>query len=146
MLSSRIFYLELNNERSRWRKRKNGLPQGSVLSPVYFNIYTNDQHVYPGTRRFIYADDFCVTAQYPFFTDSSCRIPSAEQRGKKIVKSQMGKYRTREHEPAEIRRCHSGPQTELQTAYTQHKDEGGHTQQSSVEIGKLEVGHKYKHD
>ena len=39
MLSSRRFYVELNKERSRWRKQKNGLPQRSVLSPVLFNIY-----------------------------------------------------------------------------------------------------------
>ena len=34
MLSSRRFYVELNNERSRWRKQNNGLPQGSVLSLI----------------------------------------------------------------------------------------------------------------
>ena len=38
MLSNRRFYVELNNERIRWRKQKNGLPQGSVLSPILFNI------------------------------------------------------------------------------------------------------------
>ena len=32
MLSSVRFYVELNNERSRWRQQKNGLPQESVLS------------------------------------------------------------------------------------------------------------------
>ena len=48
----------------------------------------------------------------------------------------MEQYRTREHGPAEILRCHSGPHTELQTAYTQYKDECGHTKQSSAEIGK----------
>ena len=69
MLSSWIFYVELNDERSRWRKQKNGSPQGSVLSPVLFNIYINDQPIFLGTRSFIYADYLCVTAQYPSFTE-----------------------------------------------------------------------------
>ena len=63
----------------------------------------------------------------------------------KIVKSQMEPYKTREDGPAVILSCHSGPHTELQTAYTQYKDEGGHTKTYSSEIGKLEVGHKCKH-
>ena len=50
MLSSRRFYVELNNKRSRWRKQKNGLPLGSALSPVLFNIYTNDHPIYPSQR------------------------------------------------------------------------------------------------
>ena len=56
MLSIRRFYVELNNDRSRCRNQKNGLPHGSVLSPILFNIYTNDQPLHDGTRIFVYAD------------------------------------------------------------------------------------------
>ena len=77
MLSNRMFYVELNNERSRWRKQKNGLSQGSVLSPILFNIYTNDQPIHDGTRNFIYVDDLCVTAQDSSFTEVENTIRDA---------------------------------------------------------------------
>ena len=60
LLSDRRFYVDLNNEQNRWRLQKNGLPQGSVLSPIFFKIYTNDQPIHDGTRSFIYADDLCT--------------------------------------------------------------------------------------
>ena len=74
MLSKIIFYVKMSNERSRWRKQKNGLPQGSVLSAILFNIYTNDQPIHDGTRNFIYTDDLCVTAQYSSFTEVETAI------------------------------------------------------------------------
>ena len=77
LLSDRRFYVKLNNERSRWRIQKNGLPQGSVLSPTLFNIYTNDQPILDGTRSFIYADDLCVTAQYHTFQEVEQQIEEA---------------------------------------------------------------------
>ena len=77
LLSNRRFYVELNNERTRWRLQKNGVPQGSVLSPTLFNIYTNDQPVQDGTRIFIYADNLCITAQFPTFSQVESTIEEA---------------------------------------------------------------------
>ena len=34
MLESRRFFVVLNGKKSRWRRQKNGLPQGSVLAPM----------------------------------------------------------------------------------------------------------------
>ena len=137
MLSNRRFYVELNNERSRWRRQKNGLPQGSVLSLILFNIYTNDQPFHDGTRNFIYADDLCVTAQYSSFTEVETTIGDAleeltqyyrsnslranpdktqvtafhlsteEHRGQSITKSRMEQDKTGEYPTPEVPRCYS---------------------------------------
>ena len=38
-------------------------PQGAVLVPLLYIIYTNDQPTDKRTSRFIYADDLCITSQ-----------------------------------------------------------------------------------
>ena len=53
-----------------------GLTQGR-FSPKLFNIYTNDQQVHDGTRSFIYADDLCITAQFPTFSQGESTIEEA---------------------------------------------------------------------
>lgn len=63
LLTNRRFYVCLMNKKSRWRTQKNGLPQGSVLSPILFNIYTNDQPILPHAKHFLYADDLAIAVQ-----------------------------------------------------------------------------------
>lgn len=67
LIKYRRFYVSLNGNKSRWKTQRNGNPQGSVLAPILFNVYTNDQQICDRTKHFIYADDLALTAQGPTF-------------------------------------------------------------------------------
>jgi hypothetical protein len=68
MLSNRYFQVFLGDQRSRWRRLHNGLPQGSVLATILFNLYMSDL---PPTaaKVFQYADDIAVTYQAKTFDE-----------------------------------------------------------------------------
>ncbi|KAK3887092.1 hypothetical protein Pcinc_008779 [Petrolisthes cinctipes] len=51
--------------------------KGSVLAPMLFNIYTNDQPQFRNIRRFIYADDLCIATQSKTFEIIENRLTEA---------------------------------------------------------------------
>ena len=77
LLSNRRFFVEMDGKKSRWRSQKNGLPQGSVLAPILFNIYTNDQPEFENIRRFLYADDLCLATRSRDFSSIEERLSAA---------------------------------------------------------------------
>ena len=76
MLESRRFFVVLNWKKSRWRRQRNGIPQGSILAPMLFNIYNNDQPTHADTRSFIYADDLCIASQGNDFSNIEASLTS----------------------------------------------------------------------
>ena len=66
MLSNRKFRVFLGEKSSKIQTLNNGLPRGAVLSPLLFNLYTQD---IPNTnsRKFIYADDIAIATQDEHF-------------------------------------------------------------------------------
>ena len=134
----------------------------------WFNIYTNDQPLHDGTRNFVYADDLCVTSQYPSFTEVEHTIEEALDeliiyyRSNSLRanpdKTQVASFHLKNREAKrtlEVKwnntdmentpRCHLGQNPELQTAHTQHKDEGGHPKQPPEEVIKLQMGLQHEH-
>lgn len=68
MISNRKFRVTHGGKTSRYKILQNGLPQGAVLSPMLFNIYTADM-TDTMSRKFIYADDVALVTQATSFEE-----------------------------------------------------------------------------
>lgn len=70
-LKNRTFQVKVENCLSQTRRTTAGVPQGSVLGPVLYNIYTSDLPRTPGTELALYADDTAITS------NSRCPVHAA---------------------------------------------------------------------
>ena len=73
MLSDRRIQVNLNGETSRWYKLQNGLPQGSTLSCILYNLYVHDLPK-SKARKFLYADDKAYAFQAKKFEKRSTTL------------------------------------------------------------------------
>lgn len=61
-LQNRNFRLKIKTKKSTVREIRAGVPQGSVLGPIIFNIYINDMPKFAKTNLAVYADDTAIYA------------------------------------------------------------------------------------
>ena len=65
-LTNRQQCVKILNNRSTWRTLSKGVPQGSILSPLLFNVFMNDMFIFMKSCNFYnYADDNFVSRSSP---------------------------------------------------------------------------------
>ena len=62
-LANRLQYVQIDDEMSSLQTMKSGIPQGSIVGPLFFSIYIND--IVKCTDKFnciLYADDTTINS------------------------------------------------------------------------------------
>ena len=61
-LTNRSFKVRVNNTMSAEKTIHSGVPQGTVLAPKLYTLYTTDIPTYPNTKTLLFADDTAIYA------------------------------------------------------------------------------------
>lgn len=75
-LNDRSFYVNVNDENSEIGSVKSGVPQGSVLGPILFTIYTADLPTRSDVMTATYADDTAIIATNESASEASSLVQS----------------------------------------------------------------------
>lgn len=71
-LSNRKFSVKINSSFSTYKRQEAGVPQGCVLSPLLYNLYTSDIPEYPNNKLSLFADDIAIsTSSFSHITAAS---------------------------------------------------------------------------
>ena len=62
-LAQRSFRVKMDGAFSGWRPMLAGVPQGSLLSPLLYSLYTSDIPTSIVSELALYADDICIYDQ-----------------------------------------------------------------------------------
>ena len=82
LLENRTARVKLNGQMSKQVKLKNGVPQGSTISPTLFTIFINDiaKQVGPGVKNSLHADDFAIWTANEQLSTASIKIQESIDR------------------------------------------------------------------
>ena len=76
-VGGRQSHVSFNGKSSHTRNFRNGVHQGSVLSPTLFNIYMHDTPPTPANVNIIsYADDFTITSTHNDIPTAAAQLQS----------------------------------------------------------------------
>lgn len=73
-LSNRSFYVKIKDERSNILSINAGIPQGSVLGPILYTIFTADMPTTPDVIVATYADDTAIITTSPCKAEASLLV------------------------------------------------------------------------
>ena len=83
-LRQRSYHVTVDGCKSSTKSIKYGVPQGAVLSPTLYNIYTADFPELQNCNRFLFADDTAITVTSRFCKHIENNLKKAYQRMKKF--------------------------------------------------------------
>ena len=87
-LHQRRFYVSINNECSEFGSIHSGVPQGSVLGPVLYTVFTSDMPTINGLTIATYADDTAIMAS----EESHIKASDLLQNGPNHIQEWLNKW------------------------------------------------------